>query len=88
MYIIEPFQSPIMPVLITSDSATAVANAAISHHLQLLNIHRKLVERKFKSSVMLLEVVGKLLPTFPGSIPEDSNLQRHCCEDLRSHTFG
>jgi len=75
MYIIEPFQSPIMPVLITSDSATTVANAAISHHLQLLNIHRKLVERKFKSSVMLLEVTGKLLPTFLGSIPEDSNFQ-------------
>ena len=56
MYIIEPFQSPIIPVLITSDSATAVANAAISHHLQLLNICKKLVERRFKSFVMLLEV--------------------------------
>lgn len=32
--------------------------------------------------------VGKLLPMFLGSIPEDSNLQRHCCEDLKSHTSG
>jgi len=56
MHIIEPFQSPIIPVLITSDSARAVAKAAISHHLQFLNIHKKLVERMFKSSVMLLEV--------------------------------
>jgi len=56
MYIIEPFHSPIIPVLITSDCARAVANVAISHQLQFLNIHKKLVERRFKSSVMLLEV--------------------------------
>ena len=65
MYIFEPFQSPIIPVLITSDSARAAANAAISHYLQFFNIYKKLVERRFKSSVMLLEVSWLIVTDVP-----------------------
>jgi len=54
MYIIEPFQSPIIPVLNTCDFDRAVANAAISCIHQVLSIHKKLVE--FKYSVKLLKV--------------------------------
>ena len=88
MYIIEPFQSPIIPVLITSDSARAVANAAISHLKQFLNIHKKLVERRWSLLWCYSKSVGKLLPSFLGNIPEDSNLQQHCCAGLKSHTVG
>jgi len=53
MYIIEPIQSPVIPVLNTRDFDRAVANAAISCIHQVWSIHKKLVE--FKSSVKLLK---------------------------------